>query len=52
LLGVSISGRAIVAIRARLAACLPEAMEEALREARLQPVVYMDETSAPTNNGA
>jgi transposase len=34
LLGVSISGGAIVAIRARLAACLREPMEEALREAR------------------
>jgi hypothetical protein len=50
LLGVSISGGAIVAIRARLAACLREPMEEALREARLQPVVYMDETGAPTGN--
>ena len=52
LLGVSISAGAIVAIRARLAACLPEAMEDALREARLQPVVYIDETGGPTNNGA
>jgi hypothetical protein len=52
MLGMSISGGAIVAIRARLAGCLREPMEEALREARLQPVVYMDETSAPTNNGA
>jgi hypothetical protein len=52
LLGVSISAGAIVAIRARLAACQPEAMEDALREARLQPVVYIDETGAPTNNGA
>ncbi|MFN9622039.1 MAG: DUF6444 domain-containing protein [Cyanobacteriota bacterium] len=50
LLGVSISGGAIVAIRARLAACLREPTEEALREARLQPVVYMDETGAPTGN--
>jgi len=50
LLGVSISGGAIVAIRARLAACLQEPTEEALREARLQPVVYMDETGAPTGN--
>jgi hypothetical protein len=50
LIGVSISGGAIVAIRARLAACLREPMEEALREARLQPVVYMDETGAPTGN--
>jgi transposase len=50
LLGVSISGGAIVAIRARLAGCLREPMEEALREARLQPVVYMDETGAPTGN--
>jgi hypothetical protein len=50
LLGVSISGGAIVAIRARLAACLYEPMEEALRDARLQPVVYMDEIGAPTGN--
>ena len=50
LLGMSISGVAIVAIRARLAACLREPMEEVLREARLQPVVYMDETGAPTGN--
>jgi hypothetical protein len=47
---VSISGGAIVAIRARLAGCLRKPMEEALREARLQPVVYMDETGAPTGN--
>jgi transposase len=50
MLGMSISGGAIVAIRARLAGCLREPMEEALREARLQPVVCMDETGAPTGN--
>jgi transposase len=49
-LGVSISCGAILAIRARLAACLREPMQEALREARLQPVVYMDETGTPTGN--
>jgi hypothetical protein len=43
LLGVSISGGAIVAIRARLAGCLREPMEEALREARLQPVTLADD---------
>jgi hypothetical protein len=51
LLGVSISGGAFLAIRARLPGCLREPMEEALREARLQPVVYIDETGAPTGNG-
>jgi transposase len=47
---VSINGGAIVTIRARLAGCLRKPMEEALRQARLQPVVYMDETGAPTGN--
>jgi transposase len=50
LLGVSISCGAIVAIHARLAACLREPTEEALREARQQPVVYMDQIGAPTGN--
>jgi transposase len=50
LLGVSISSGAIAAIRSRLAACLEQPVEEALQAARLQPVVYMDETGAPTGN--
>ena len=40
----------IVAICVRLAACLREPMAEALREARVQPLVYMDETGAPAGN--
>ncbi len=39
-----------MAIRARLAVCLRETTEEALREARQQPVVSMDETGAHTGN--
>jgi transposase len=50
LLGVSISSGAIAAIRSRLAACLQQPVEEALQAARQQPVVYMDETGAPTGN--
>jgi transposase len=37
-------------IRSRLAECLQQPVEEALRVARQQPVVYMDETGAPTGN--
>ena len=50
LLGVSISHGAIDAIRKRLAACLEQPVAEALQAARQQPVVYMDETGAPTGN--
>jgi transposase len=38
------------AIRKRLAACLEQPVAEALQAARQQPVVYMDETGAPTGN--
>jgi transposase len=50
LLGVAISSGAIATIRSRLAECLQQPVEEALQVARQQPVVYMDETGAPTGN--
>jgi transposase len=50
LVGVTISRGAIAAIRKRLSAALAQPMTEALQVARQQPVVYMDETGAPTGN--
>ena len=50
LLGVEISRGAIAAIRRRLSAALDRPMAEALQAAQQQPVVYMDETGAPTGN--
>jgi transposase len=50
LLGVEISCAAIARIRERLSAALEQPMEEAIQEARLQPVAYVDETGAPTGN--
>ena len=50
LLGVAISSGAITTIRSRLAECLQQPVAEALQTARQQPVVYMDETGAPTGN--
>jgi transposase len=50
LVGVQISRGAIAAIRERLSAALAQPMTEALQVARQQPVVYMDETGAPTGN--
>ncbi|QPN58451.1 transposase [Synechococcus sp. CBW1002] len=50
LLGVQISRSAIATIRQRLSAALEQPMQEALAFARQQPVVYVDETGAPTGN--
>jgi transposase len=50
LLGVEISRGAIATIRQRLSACLQHPAAEALELARQQPVVYVDETGAPTGN--
>jgi transposase len=50
LLGVEISRGTIATIRQRLSAALAQPMAEALQAARQQPVVYVDETGAPTGN--
>jgi len=50
LLGVEISRGAIATIRERISATLEKPMQEALALARQQPVVYVDETDAPTGN--
>ncbi len=50
LLGMEISRGAIAAIRQRLSAALDLPMAEALQAARQQPVVFVDETGAPTGN--
>ena len=50
LLGVEISCAAIPRIRERLSAALEQPMEEAIQEARLQPVAFVAETDAPTGN--
>ena len=48
LLGVRISRGAMATIRERISATLEQPMQEALTFARQQPVVYVDETGAPT----
>ncbi len=50
LLGVEISRGAIAAIRQRLSAALEQPMHQAINFARQQPVAYVDETGAPTDN--
>ena len=47
---MEISCAAIARICERLSAALEQPMEEAIQEARLQPVAYADETGAPTGN--
>jgi len=48
--GVEISCGTIATIRQALSAALEQPMQEALDFARQQPVVYVDETGAPTGN--
>ena len=50
LLGVEISCGTIATIRRALSGALQQPMQEALDFARQQPVVYVDETGAPTGN--
>ena len=50
LLGMRISRGAMATIRERISATLEQPMQEALTFARQQPVVYVDETGAPTGN--
>jgi transposase len=50
LLGVEISCGTIATIRRALSGALEQPMQEALDFARQQPVVYVDETGAPTGN--
>ena len=50
LLGIEMSRGAIAAIRERSSATLEQHMQEALVFARHQPVAYVDETGAPTDN--
>jgi glucose-6-phosphate-specific signal transduction histidine kinase len=50
LLGVTISRSAIAAIRKRLSAALEQPTTAAHRALQQQPVVYVDETGAPTGN--
>jgi transposase len=50
LLGVEISCGTIATIRRGLSAALEQPMNQAIAFARQQPVVYVDETGAPTGN--
>lgn len=50
LLGAEISRGTIATIRQCLSAALAQPMAVALQAARQQPVVYVDETGAPTGN--
>jgi transposase len=50
LLGVEISRGTLATIRRDLSSALEEPMNQAIAFARQQPVVYVDETGAPTGN--
>jgi transposase len=50
LLGVEISRGTLATIRRDLSSALEEPMNQAMAFARQQPVVYVDETGAPTGN--